>query len=188
MRHYPVLTMLLATLSAACGHAPPPAPLAFEPCELLGVESPDSMGRQVHGAGFTFCLPETWRPTVRGQDSTDAKQWRGASGSVSWGLGRPRGFIGGDVVLTVTMPIVRGSNPRPIPQDPPSLCSTRKTTPLKPDGVSLIITDVECQRQWTVTALSTQPAIYVQGETRSAKVADLLERIMSTIRFPSNRR
>jgi hypothetical protein len=188
MRQYPVLTIVFATLSAACGHAPPPAPLAFEPCELPDVESSDSMGRQVHGAGFTFCLPESWRPTVPEQDSTDAKQWRGAGGSVTWGVGRPRGFIGGDVELTATMSVVRGSNPRPIPQDPPSLCSTRKTTPLNPDGVSLIITDVECQRQWTVTAWSTQRAIFVQGETRSAKVADLLERMMSTIRFPPTRR
>jgi len=186
MRHSVLLTALLTTLSAACGHAPPPAPVAFEPCEVP-VGTSDSMGRLIHGVGFAFCLPESWRPTVPGQDTTDAKQWRGAGGSLAWGTGRPRGFIGQDVQITVTYPIVRGSNPRPIPQDPPSLCS-RKTSALAPDGVPLIITAVECQRQWTVTAFSTQPAIFIQGETRSATVADLLERIVSTIRFPASRR
>lgn len=186
MRHYS-LTLVLATLSAACGHTSPPAPQAFEPCEIPDVQSPDSMGRMVHGTGFTFCLPESWRPAVHGQDSTDAKLWRGGSGSVTWGLGRPRSFVGGDVQLRVTAPIVRGTNPRPIPQDPPSTCS-RKTMPLMPDGVSIIVTDVECQRQWTITALSLQPAVFVQGETRSEKGADLLEQIMSTIHFPPSGR
>ena len=181
MRHSPVLVSLLASLWA-CGHAPPPTPLAFEPCEVPGVATPDSMGRQVHAVGFTFCVPESWRPTVPGQDSTDAKQWHGGNGSLMWGAGQPRSFIGRDVQITVSMPIVRGTNPRPIPQDPPSSCS-RKTTPLAPDSVSLIITNVECQRQWTITAWSTQAAIYVQGETRSATGATLLEGIMSTIRF-----
>ena len=187
MRYWPVMSALLAALCAGCGHASPPAPVAFEPCEVPGVETSDSMGRLIRAVGFTFCLPESWRPASRGQDSSDAKQWRGAGGSVTWGLGRPRGFIGEDVEVTVTMPVVIGSNPRPIPQDRPPLCS-RKSRPLTPDGVSLVIATVECQNQWTVTALSTQPAIYVQGETRSARVADLLEQIMSTIRFPANRR
>jgi hypothetical protein len=140
----------------------------------------------VHAQAFSFCLPESWRPTVRTKDSTDATQWRGATASVKWGLGHPRSFIADDVVLKVTYPIVSGSNPGPIPQDPPPECS-RRSTPLTPGGVSLVITVVECQRQWTITAWSTERAIYVQGESRSATAAGLLEHIMSTIQFSPNR-
>lgn len=185
MRDAPIVAVLLTALCVGCGHSSLPAPQAFEPC-TIPVGTPDSMGRLIHGVGFTFCLPESWQPAARAQDGSDAKQWRGPGGTVSWGPGRPRGFIGENVEVTVTMPVVVGGNPGPIPQDRPPLCS-RKSRPLTPDGVALIIVDVECQHQWTVTALSTQRAIYVQGQSRSAAVADLLEQIMSTIRFPSSR-
>ncbi|HVH66791.1 MAG TPA: hypothetical protein VM716_02910 [Gemmatimonadales bacterium] len=89
--------------------------------------------------------------------------------------------------LTVTGRIARarGIDPGPVPQEPLHLCSPRKTTPLTLDGVSLVVIEDECQRQWTITAQSTTPAIYVQGEGRSEGVADILRRIINTIRFTS---
>jgi hypothetical protein len=106
---------------------------------------------------------------------------------LAWDVGRPRSFIGPDVVLKVSVPIVRGTNPRPVPEES-HVCSPRRNTPLALDGASLLVTEVECQRQWTITAWSTTPAIYVQSEASSERATDVLRRIMETIRFTSGAR
>jgi hypothetical protein len=158
--------------------------MALLPCAVPGVGTPDSVWHQVRASGFTFCVPPAWRPAGDAHDNIDAKQWHGDGGWLTWDLGRPRFFTGPHVVLKVTGTIVRGTNPRPIPEDSHP-CSPPKTTPVTQDGVSLLVTELECQRQWTITVLSTAPTMYIQGEGRSESVADLLRRITNTIRFPS---
>jgi hypothetical protein len=179
---------LVSIVPAGCGGRSSEAtPVAFLPCAIAGVGTPDSVWHLVRASGFTFCVPPAWRPAGHPHDSTDAKQWGGDGGSLIWDLGRPRSFIARNLVFKVTVPIVVGTNPRPIPQEQ-HVCSPRKTTTLTPDSAVVIVTEVECQRQWTITAWSTTPAIYVQSEGFSERVADLLRRIMDTIRFTQSGR
>jgi len=185
MRHTLPYLALVAVGAASGGLSSQTAPVA--PCAIPGVGTPDSVWHQVRASGFTFCVPPAWRPAGGPHDSIDAKQWHGGKGSLTWDLGHPRSFTGRDVVLKITGRIVRGmpgTNPSPIPEDS-HLCSPLKTTTLTQDGVTLFITELECQRQWTITAWSRTPAIYVQGEGFSDRVADQLRRIPNTIRFPS---
>jgi len=188
MRGIPAFLALLSALCTACGgHSSDAAPVVLLPCAITGVGTPDSVWHRVRASGFTFCVPPDWRPNGHPHDSVDAKQWHGDGGSLTWDVGSPRSFAGRDVVLKMSVPVVRGTNPRPIPQES-SVCSPRKSTPLALDGGSLLVTEVECQQQWTITAWSTRPQIYVQGEAYSDRVAELLRRVMEAIRFTSSAR
>ena len=188
MRYRLAYHALLAVVLAGCGgRASQTAPVALLPCSIPGVGTPDSVWHQVRASGFTFCVPPAWQPAGHPHDSVDAKQWHGDGGLLAWDLGRPRSFTGPDVVFKVTTPIVRGTNPRPVPETS-HMCSPWKTTPLALEGGSLMVTEVECQQQWTITAWSTAPAIYVQTEAFSERVADLIRRIMNTVRLTSGGR
>src|SRR5256714_2508642 len=174
MRHTLPYLALVAVGAASGGLSSQTAPVA--PCAIPGVGTPDSVWHQVRASGFTFCVPPAWRPAGGPHDSIDAKQWHGGKGSLTWDLGHPRSFTGRDVVLKITGRIVRGmpgTNPSPIPEDS-HLCSPLKTTTLTQDGVTLLITELECQRQRPITAWSTTPAIYLQRERFSDRVAHLL--------------
>jgi len=187
MRHALAFLTLVAALYAGCGRQSSQAvPMALVPCAVPGIGTLDSVWHQVRASGFTFCVPPAWEPSGHSHDSIDAKRWHGYGGSVTWDRGRPRSFLGPDVVLTVTGTIVRGNNPRPLPEARPQPCSPRTNTPLTMDGVSLLVTQVECQGQWTTTAWSTTPSIYIQGEAHTAKGAELLLLIMQTIRLTSS--
>ena len=101
---------------------------------------------------------------------------------MTWDLGRPHSFIAPDVVFTTTGQIVQGTNPRPLPATPSQPCSPATHTPLVAGGMSLLVTQLDCQGTWTTTALSTMPSIYVQGEAHTAKEAEVLLLILQTIR------
>jgi len=188
MRYSLSYPALLAVVLAECGGRPSrTAPVVLLPCSIPGVGTPDSVWHQVRASGFTFCVPPAWRPAAHVDDGINAKQWHGDGGMLTWDLGRPRSLTGPDVTLKVTVPVVVGTNPRPVPETS-HLCSPRKTTPLTLEGGILLVTELECQQQWTITAWSTAPAIYVQSEGNSDRVVPLLRRIMDTIRFTTSAR
>jgi hypothetical protein len=195
MRHtLAVLTLVPALYTGCAGQSSQTVPVALVPCAVPGIGTPDSVWHQVRASGFTFCVPPAWQPTGHSHDSIDAKRWQGDGGSVTWDLGRPPDLKRG-IVMTATAPIVvtgRGSNmpPPPVPRlPPPPPCTPRtNTTPLTLDGVSLLVTQVQCHPTWTITAWSTTPPIYVLGEAHSAKVAELVLRIVQTLRFTSSAR
>src|ERR1700730_3600167 len=90
MRHDLRSLVLLPALCVACTHSvPSTVPVAFTPCPISGVAPVDSSWRQVRAAGFTFCVPGSWRANRQASDSLDARLWRGKEGSVTWHLGRP---------------------------------------------------------------------------------------------------
>jgi len=176
-RSLPSLTLIPALFVACARPASPTLPLALVPCAVPGVGSPDSPWRQVRASGFTFCVPGYWRPSGHARDSIDAKLWSGDRGSVRWDVGRPATLASG-LVTTVTGQVVTDRSSRP--------CEQPMKKPLMVGGVALIVTQIECQGTWTTTAWSTAPAIYVQGVTHAAKVAELLQlSVMQTIRFTS---
>lgn len=184
--HTPRSLMLISALGVGCTHpTTTPTLVAAQPCGVSGVGSTDAPWRQVRASGFTFCVPTSWRPSSPGKDSLDASVWSGGRGSVTWGLGRPASMIAADVKYTISGSIVTGAGatppPRPLP--PTSPCSQEARTPYLIGSVVVVVTQIECQGIWTITAWSTTPAMYVQGEARSAREAELLKSVMQTIRF-----
>jgi len=184
----------LAVASALCllrgGLRSQATPAAPAPCAVPGVGSPDSAWRQVRGSGFTFCVPTSWKPGGHAHDSVDAPQWKGDKTSVAWGVGRPPSGIGRDSRAEISGKIAYGSQGFGTLEPSPSVvirkCSPATNTPVTVDGGVVLVTQVQCDGvNWTTTGWSTAPAIYVQGEAHSAERADLLVRIMRTIRFTS---
>ena len=115
----------------------------------------------------------------------DAQQWRGRGTRVVWGIGRPPRLP--TSIMTISGTIARGTyGSYTVPRVQYSQrCSDPIVTPLKVDGVSLVILQIRCDITWTTTAWSTEPAIYVQGEGHTAKAAELILSVMRTIRFTS---
>ena len=176
---------LIGGLCLACTHpGAAPTPATAVPCAVSGVGSPDSPWRQVRARGFTFCLPESWRPSGPTKNGLDAQAWKGTRGSVSWGLGRPTSIIGPDVKFTVTGQVVTGSGtPAPTPLPAEQQCSQPENTQYMIGSVLLVVTQIDCHGTWTTTAWSTNPAIYIQGEAGSPEDAQLLLSAMLTLRL-----
>jgi len=194
MRHALASITLVPALCAACAaQSSQTVPVALVPCAVPGIGTPDSVWHQVRASGFTFCVPPAWRPTGHAHDSIDAKRWQGDGSSVTWDLGRPP-TLQPDVVMSGTVTVVGSPGslvPRPSPRrpPPPQSCSPqRSTTPLNVDGVSLLVTQVQCPPTWATTAWSTTPPVYVQGEAHRAKDAEVLLLIVQTLRFASRAR
>ena len=174
---------LIGALCVACTH-PAAAPTAtLVPCAISGVGSPDAPWRQVQAAGFTFCLPESWRPNGRTKDGVDAQAWKGGRSSVTWGLGRPTSIVGPDVTFTVTGQVVTGGTPAPTPLPAEQQCSQPENTQYMIGSVLLVVTQIDCHGTWTTTGWSTNPAIYIQGEAASPEGAQLLLLAMLTLRL-----
>lgn len=186
---------ILSLLLAGCGHpaAPPsPPPLARTPCPVTGVLSVDSSWRQVRGAGFTFCVPGSWRPASPGDSATDAKAWGGTVASVAWNEGRPPTLIDPHQVFTTSTTVVTVPQgqlpPTPVPAPLPAGTSDRPCAAPVSESflvgtVAMVLTQVDCQGNWTVTAWSTAPAVYVQGVGHGPTADATLVSMVATIRF-----
>ncbi len=160
------------------------------PCTASGVASVDPSWRQVLASGFAFCVPGSWRAQGPGQGKVDAKEWSGVEGSITWDTGAPPSIAppqrGGEITGT----IVYLSPGQPVP--PPTLqpartptgpepCAQPTTTPHLAGNVVLFITRGNCEGTWTTTAWSAQPRIYVRGQVRGEKAAELLRLVTETI-------
>jgi hypothetical protein len=184
---------LVPALCAGCGgQSAQTVPVALVPCAVPGIGAPDAVWHQVRASGFTFCVPPAWRPLGHASDSIDAKRWHGDGSSVTWDLGRPTAST---VMMSVTTEIVgvpsAGRIPPPGPPRallPQACVQQTTTTPLNLDGVSLLVTQVQCPPTWTTIAWSTAPPIYVKGEAHSGKGAEVLLLIIQTLRFTSRAR
>ncbi|HEU0055350.1 MAG TPA: hypothetical protein VFQ39_19315, partial [Longimicrobium sp.] len=101
---------LLAS-GAAAAQETAPAPAQEPPKCAIRVNDVDlTTWREVRADGFTFCVPPEWNPRGRTRDGVDPREWRGPSGSIEWGKGRPRPVMGSSIV---TVP--RGERPPPPP-------------------------------------------------------------------------
>src|SRR5512143_397819 len=137
---------LIGAICVACTHpAATPTPATVVPCPVTGVSSPDSPWRQVRATGFTFCLPESWRPNGPTKDGADAQAWKGGRASITWGLGRPTSFIGPDVKFTVTGRVVTGGGtPAPTPSPAEPQCSQPENAQYMIGSVLLVVTQIDC--------------------------------------------
>lgn len=171
-------------LCLACvGHQPLPEPVSFVPCEVPYVVTSDSMGRQVQGAGFTFCLPQAWQPVDPGHDSMDSNRWQQGPNRLVWSIGSPPVMVGMSAVIVGSV-VTGTSTPPPAPPIRYSpRCATPDTSSITVDSVSLQITQFSCQGTWTTTAWSTAPLIYVRSVVHNPRAAKLMLAVMQSIRF-----
>ena len=183
--------VVVLAVCCACTRSPQPAvPTVVVRCSVRDLASVDSSWVTVRAAGFTFCVPGSWSSDRPPSAGVDSKRWHGDGSSVAWDLGRPRSMVAPDVRFTVSGTVVTVTKTAPIPPanlSPPAVrpepCGPTSNAPFLIGSVSIVVTQVKCQETWTTTAWSTAPAMFVQGEAHGASGAELLSRIMETIRF-----
>ena len=179
----------LVALCAACSHvAPSTVPTVFTRCTISDLGPVDSSWREVRASGFTFCVPPSWLPGRPALDSLDSRVWKGDGASVTWDVGHPGSIRAPDTrVISSRVVVVRGTAPPPADPAPPNRwpqsCSQARNTSFMIDSVVLVVTQGACRGSWTITAWSTAPAMYVQGEAHSPEGAKALNAMMVTIRF-----
>ena len=151
----------------------------------------DTRWREVRAAGFTFCVPASWRShgSAAGP-ALDPRTWRAptaqryepSSASITWGTGVP------PMRLESRTETVVSSGGGELPQ--------RSTTavPQPPDvrytellgGRTAEVSEWRSAGPVHLTeARWRDPAVYLQGETRSEMLAQLLLAIHRTVRFTS---
>jgi len=195
----PPLTCLALVFAACTNRASTPFPVGAAPCGQPGVGSTSAPWRRVRASSFTFCVPGNWQPSGNAQDSTDAKEWSGGGGSVTWDSGQaPRLALNTEMargvaefrlvappsVSTSLVPSGAASEPVPsLPIDQPAHCERPSSTLFRIGLATLAVTQVRCQDTWTTTAWSAAPRMYLQAKARSAEAAQLQLLMVQTIRF-----
>jgi len=97
-------------------------------------------------------------------------------------------FWGAWAAVVVTRVVPVGTPIPSAPSAPPpdvESCAQPTNTPYVVDSVAVVVTQTACRGTWVITAWSTTPAIYVQGQTHSAANTKVLNAIMVTLRFAS---
>lgn len=176
-------------LCALCGSLTPVsharAQAGFAPCTIPDIPSVDSSWRQVRASGFTFCVPGSWKAKGSGSDSADAKRWEGDGVWLTWDLGRPK-TVGARVTTGYSV-VVRGTNPPPAnpatPRSFPDICPAPTNDTFVADSVAVIVDQSTCRGVWMISAWSTAPEVFVQGEARTDKTARILNAIVVTLHF-----
>ena len=136
----------------------------------------DSAWQEVRATGFTFCVPGSWRPQGSApRQDVDARTWRTASGSITWGTGVPPSRR---VTVTETVIVRQGEAPRPTAR----VDSRRDTEML--GGRPAEVSEAHYPDLHHTEAVWREPAVYIQGEATSVHTAQLLLVIHRTVRFP----
>lgn len=178
-----LILCVAAVLALACASgAPSPesattTSAAPRPCTVAppGV---DSAWQEVRAAGFTFCVPETWRPQGSARQDVDARTWRTSTGSITWGTGVPPSRR---VTVTETV-IVRQGDP---PPRPTARVDSRRDTEML-GGRPAEVSEAHYPDLHHTEAVWREPAVYLQGEATSVLTAQLLLVIHRTVRFPES--
>jgi hypothetical protein len=170
-----VAVILVACAGRTSAPDSTPSVAAAPPC-TAPVTTNDTPWREVRAAGFTFCVPVSWRPQGAAPSAAlDAHTWRSTLGSITWGTGAPPTRR----VLATETVVVRAGDPLP---QPTALADTRRYSELI-DGRRAEITEMHFQDLHHTEASWRDPAVYLQGETRSGTTAQILLTIHGTVRF-----
>jgi hypothetical protein len=185
------VALLLALLGVPLARAPSStAPLASTPCTVKDLPPVDSTWQLVRASGFTFCVPGSWKPRGKVSDSLDAKRWEGDGISMSWDVGRPKtvALAGGWTKTTSSAISRRGMNP---PAENPAgprmvadTCPKPANDTFMADSVVVLIAQSSCGGTWMVTAWTTSPAVYLQGQAHNTVGALMMNAIVVTMHFP----
>lgn len=148
----------------------------------------DMLWREIRAAGFTFCVPASWRSQgPAAGPALDPRTWRAptipdepSSASITWGTGATPTRFG-----TRTETVVSrggGELPQRSTTAVPQLPDVRYTELLggRTAEVSEWISDGPVHH---TEARWHGPAVYLRGETRSEMLAQLLLAIHHTVRF-----
>ena len=138
----------------------------------------DTLWREVRAAGFTFCVPASWHPHgTAGSRALDPRTWRSPSASITWGTGVPPTRL---ATKTETVVMRAGESPPPPTGRPPDI---RRYTEVL-GGRAAEVREWHFDDLHHTEARFRDPAVYLQGETRSATTTQLLLAIHRTVRFP----
>ena len=183
MRRCIVWLGLSAAVAGACsGPVYTPPPLSSVPCPVSGFGSLANPWRQVHAAGFSFCIPGSWQPSVRAPQGLDANVWRGPGGAVSWATDAPRPIvIPRDCITTRNATTGQDMGTTCTPRDDLApRCSTPTRSSEEVSGTIIEVTQSDCGASHVTTA--TAPGIYLRAAAYQADVATLELALIRTIR------
>lgn len=168
------LALLIVPLGAAAQESPPATTdPEVRPCSVT-VPGTDVTGwKEVRAAGFTFCVPASWRPAGRARNGVDARTWRGAGGEVAWGTGTYR-----STTTITTVVTVRSGDPLPAP---PAGQVNRFAEVI--GGSVADLWDNQFDGKHYTGAKWARPSVYVAGESRDAMTARLQLHVYRTVRF-----
>ena len=174
----PMLVGFLGLAACAGRTAAPASPTSATAAPPCTVPTPttDAPWREVRAAGFTFCVPVSWRSQGTAPNAAvDPRTWRSASGGITWGTGpaptRER--------IATTTVIVREGDPPPQSMPRPDI---RNYTELL-GGRTAEVTEIHSANLHHTEARWRDPAVYLQGETGNFATAQLLLAIHRTVRF-----
>ena len=170
------VAVCLAACAGRTGTPDNTASVAAAPPCTVPTPTTDSLWREVRAAGFTFCVPLSWRSQGSAPSAAvDPHTWRSASGSMTWGTGSPPSRR---VIATTTVVVREGE---PLPQSMPP-ADIRNYTELL-GGRTAEVTELHADNIHHTEARWRDPDVYLQGETRNSATAQLLLTIHRTVRF-----
>lgn len=163
-----MLLILLAAAGCATGGARVNAS-TLPPCP---VQTPDPGWHQVSAADVTFCVPGHW-------SRIGSRRWGGDGGSVEWGTGTlPRRVE----TRTVVVRVERGGVPPTVPRRIPGARVDRWTETLGGAPAELWIAEEDGEMLRTGADWDPPVGLYMTGEARTRKTAELQVEIYRTAR------
>jgi hypothetical protein len=174
MTRFLLLAILLAAGCSTAVQQNADAPVeAIAACKLLVAGAEQPSWQQVQAEGFTFCVPESWRPTGRGSGSgADARTWRHSAGSITWGTGAPPRRVG-TAVVTV-------QRDQPLPAPPGNVQRATETI----DGHPAQVWNNRFENtSYTGATWTTPRRVFVIGETQDPAAAAVHLQVYRTVRF-----
>jgi hypothetical protein len=178
-----VLLALSAAVAGACsGPVYTPPPLSSVPCAVPGFGSLANPWRQVHAAGFSFCVPGSWQPSGGAPQGLDAHVWRGPGGAISWAAEAPRPLvIPRDCVTTrnATTGQEIGTTCTPTDDLAPR-CSAPTKSSEEVSGSIIEVTQSDCGASHVTSA--TASGIYLRAAAYRSDVAALELTVIRSIR------
>lgn len=175
----PMLVGLVVGLAACAGRTAAPASpasvTAAPPCRVP-TPTTDSPWREVRAAGFTFCVPVSWRSQgTASSAAVDPRTWRSESGSLTWGTGVPPTRR---MIATETVVLREGD---PLPRTMPRGDIREYTEVI--GGRTAEVTEMHSPNLHHTQARWRDPGVYLHGETSNVATAQLLLAINRTVRF-----
>lgn len=171
-----LLLVMLCLPGLAYAQAPSADSTRVCTVQSTGIEF--SSWQEIRAAGFTFCLPGTWRAQGRGPGGSDPKNWRSGQSSLSWRKGQYR-----PQVRTATA-VVRADELQAALQRPvPPVQRAREEI----GGGAAEVWEREVNGTIHSGAQWERPVrIYLAGEAQDPETAALLRQVYRTVRFTTS--
>ncbi len=171
--------MVIAAFAPACARTEPaPVVPAAQACAVTAVGSVERPWRQVAGAGFTFCVPPTWR-TI-GTDPATAYRWTEREDTVEWAPGSLP-------PSTVRMAVVRVQVARAEAMRAMSSTRVRCSEPVlyreQIDNRPAELERIDCTNRHLTSAQWRGMGLHFTGSAASSHGAGVALSIYRTVRF-----